>query len=167
MSACPQQTGDGDLEELVEELNPGKVLYAYWRVVPLALCTCRSGIEHSLTWQEQACCGHIRTQVPLHKLGGRGGSCDDQSEGQQSLSNDCSTGASLLIPSLPSISCRMLCLAVFPIVCAMTLLYNRQVVKHVHVTINARNADDLEEEAVMKKIQLASGANYDAGSVRG
>ena len=24
------QTGDGDLEELVDELNPGKVLYAYW-----------------------------------------------------------------------------------------------------------------------------------------
>ena len=24
------QTGDGDLEEMVEELNPGKVLYAYW-----------------------------------------------------------------------------------------------------------------------------------------
>jgi hypothetical protein len=30
LNACPQQTGDGDLEELVEELNPGKVLYAYW-----------------------------------------------------------------------------------------------------------------------------------------
>jgi len=24
------ETGDGDLEEMVEELNPGKVLYAYW-----------------------------------------------------------------------------------------------------------------------------------------
>jgi hypothetical protein len=43
---------------------------------------------------------------------------------------------------------------------------NMQVVKRIHVSINARDADDLDEAAVMKKIQTASGANYDAGSIR-
>ena len=42
-----------------------------------------------------------------------------------------------------------------------------QVVKHIHVTINARHEDDLDEQAVLKKIQTASGANYDAASVKG
>ena len=37
----------------------------------------------------------------------------------------------------------------------------------MHVTVNARNADDLDQAAVLKKIQTASGANYDAGSVKG
>ena len=43
----------------------------------------------------------------------------------------------------------------------------REVVKHIHVTVNARNEDDLDEVDVMRRITVASGANYDAGSVKG
>lgn len=103
------ETGDGDLEELVEELNPGKVLYAYWRAVDTS-----APKFLYISWVGEGAPATIKAKANSHS---------------------------------PTIA--------------------RQVVKHVHVTINARNADDLEEEAVMKKIQLASGANYDAGSVRG
>jgi len=39
--------------------------------------------------------------------------------------------------------------------------------KHFHVQINARNGDDLDEAAIMKKVQSAGGSSYDSGNSKG
>ena len=103
------ETGEGNLEEMVEELNPGKVLYAYWRAVDTA-----APKYLFVSWVGEGAPAAIKAKANGH---------------------------------LP--------------------LIVREVVKHIHVTVNARNEDDLDEVDVMRRITVASGANYDAGSVKG
>jgi hypothetical protein len=103
------ETGEGNLEEMVEELNPGKVLYAYWRAVDTA-----APKYLFVSWVGEGAPAAIKAKANGH---------------------------------LP--------------------LIVREVVKHIHVTVNARSEDDLDEVDVMRRITVASGANYDAGSVKG
>merc|ERR1711976_925737 len=95
--------GDGGLEELVDDLNSGKIMYAY------------------------LCVQDPNTSLPKYVF------VNWQGEG---------------VPEMRKGSCAS---------------HGRDVsamLRGAHVTINARNEDDVEEEIVMDKVAKASGANY-------
>ncbi|KAK7109940.1 drebrin-like protein B isoform X2 [Littorina saxatilis] len=97
------ESGDGGIEEMNEELNSGKIQYAYCRVTD------------------------PNTGLPKYVL------INWQGEGAQD-----------------SIKLK----------CTAHLRDIQSFLKTIHIVVNARTEDDIDEEDIIKKVSKASGANY-------